>query len=686
MSDLSAADLVANPELGIDPITATTSAKQTGYDDDELAHFRIGKDDLQSIVATIYNFGEKQQDIKRSLRRILTDAVSEDSIDATPTFTLTMHDPDWEIINSGALDHTIDINPGKTPHRWYRLSGFAVNDDDITLTFSTRNAMFLMKQRRPRKSNRKKVTRARFILTLVRSVKDTKIHFFSPQLDKKQKIKPTEFSSEKKRKNHREKGFSDSDKITAKHNPTDKHQRTTIEKVIAAGLDVDAPTLVIISAVMCVIQESVAGKITGGNPPYVGPFQQNRAMGWPATGDAYKDAKGYYSHAIPLYKKNPNGDLGVLVANVQGVTGSTNPLNFGFAQSANKWRDEAQHAVKAYTGFEVGAGTSDTIEFKKKYEFQVPEEGLEHENYLTAIYRLAKEVNWSAYWVRDVLHYQSQEDLFKSKARARIRRFNDGVEGVSFEWQKGKRLNTMTLNVRMERWVAPIGTVVVFDEGGPGEGRWLVTNIRRSMFDELGEITLSKPMREYREPANEPDSRTQNTGRGGPGGTGSPGDASLAGGTLADIKTSWTAKQVIDRIVIPKARFHGMLLGISPQQVVQRNASHGGTSATTWHKGPSSLQWAADMSVGTSYPTEKMDNLAFDLIESFQIDMLANPLATNKDGNVPGNLIDGYHKGFHFQLIYRTNLPQGGDHYNHVHFGVKREQPFPNRAGQRFPP
>src|SRR4051794_10567551 len=122
MSDISAVDLVADPSLGIDPITATTSSKQTGYSNDELAHFRIGKDDMHSILATIYNFGEKgNQDIKRSLRRFLTDAVFEDSIDMTPTFTLTVHDPDWELINNGALEHTIDLNPGKTPHRWYRM-------------------------------------------------------------------------------------------------------------------------------------------------------------------------------------------------------------------------------------------------------------------------------------------------------------------------------------------------------------------------------------------------------------------------------------------------------------------------------------------------------------------------------------------------------------------------------------
>jgi hypothetical protein len=136
-----------------------------------------------------------------------------------------------------------------------------------------------------------------------------------------------------------------------------------------------------------------------------------------------------------------------------------------------------------------------------------PPDGDRNENYLAATYRLADEVQWSAFWVRDALHFISEEDLFKSKPQANFRRASQGIESVSFGWDTQQRLNQMTLSVRMENWVCPLGTVIHFEEGGQAEGRWLVTNIRRSMFDELGEITLSKPMREKLEPANQPGER-----------------------------------------------------------------------------------------------------------------------------------------------------------------------------------
>lgn len=675
----TAAELVADPSLSIDPITAETSARK-GYTDKEIAHFRIGHDEIDRLVIRIFNFGRKKQ-TKKNIRHFVTDAVFEDSIDSTPTFTMTVHDPDWELLNTGALDHNIDINPGGIPHRWYRLGSLDVSDDDITLVFHTRNAVYLTMHKAPRKSNRKRVTRAQFILMLVRTVKKTRIRFFSPQLRKRQKIKKTRFGSDKERQRHHEKGFDESDHIKVKHKNATQTQLNVIEKVIAAGEDKHAPHLVIVAAVMTITQETEAGANTA-NSKYIGVFQQDPRY-WAATGDPYKDAvgargkQGFYDAAIAQYRKDPNQSLEDLILRVQAPGYSLYGLEVA------KWRGDAQHAVEAY-GLTVGggnSGASTSIDFKKKYEFHVgPPDGDANENYLAAIYRLAEEVRWRAFWVNDVLHYQSEEELFKAKARKRLRRFEDGIEGVSFGWDHVRqplgdrnKINTMTLRVRMELWVAPLGTVVVFDEGGPAQGRWLITNIRRSVFDELGEIVLSKPVRPRSEPANEPGSREPTV----PGGPGSPtqDDVSTALGTLADVKSTMTPKQIIDRFVIPKAKHWGMTDGISPQQVVADNNRHGGTTATTWHKGDGTLQWAVDMSTGSHLPDNAKDNLAADLIMSFNLPLMANPLAMPRDGNVRGNLTNAYHKGFHWQFIYRTDLGSGGgNHYNHVHLGIKRDE------------
>lgn len=665
----SAAEIVRNPRLDIDPITAQT-ASSDGYTDDELAHFRIRHDEIRKLPVTIYNYGKKGTRAKTNLRPHVTDAIFEDSIDKTPTFTVVIHDPSWDLLNTGALGHTIDLNPGKIPHRWYRLDSVAVADDDITLVFATRNAVLLSYKKRPHKANRKRVTRAQFIKSLLHDVKKTRIKFYCPQLNKKQKIRKTRFDSETTRSRGHEKGFTSSDKITVKHQPANPAQRRVIEKTIQAGIDEGMPGLVIVSGVMCTIQESTASEHPPPNGQFVGAFQQSKAYGWPATTDAYKDAKGYYSKAIKVYKSHTSMDLGTLVGTVQGVIGSTNPLNSGYVGSTNRWRDEAQHAVNAFGGVEVGdPGSMSTVNFKKKYEFMVgPPDGTRNENYLAAIYRMADEVHWSAFWVKDVLHFLSEEDLFKSKARFRLRRGWHGVESVSFGWDRGKRVNQMTVRARMERWICPVGTVVTFDEGGPARGRWLVTNIRRSMFDELGEITLSKPMRERLEPAQEAGQRSVQPKGGGAGGFG--GDLSALGLlTIEDISSSWSPQRIIEQVVRNYAKFFKMNTGVDIAAIRGSNVT--GHVADSDHHQPWNVHDAIDMSNGGN-PTPEMDDLASALIMAFNMPDLDNPNATRKNGQVLGNLVNAYHKGFRFQLIYRTFLVNGGDHYHHVHFGCRR--------------
>ena len=672
----TAAELVAEPELDIEPLTPEVGAiaagvgTRSGYSKHELAVFRIGHDDVEHLALTILNYpnvtrkGKPRRSTRLNARPHVSEAEFEDSLEQTPTFTITIHDEDWELLNLGALEHPMDINPGRIPNRWYRLSRISVVDSDITLTFETRNAVHLANIKKRHKVNRKRMTRAEFIKSLLRDVKKTRIKFVSPELHKKQKIRKTVFDSERVRKRSRAHGFTPSDKITVKGVTASPLQRRTIEKIIAAGLDVKAPGLVIVSAVMCTIVESNAGAHTTGNPPYVGPFQQNRAMGWPATGDAYKDAKGYYAKAIPYWREHHNEmTLGGIVMRVQGALPSLNALNTGFDAKADQARPEAQHAVNAYGGVEVGdPGVPGTIDVKEPYFFTTgPPGGPRRENHLAAIYRLAEEVHWRAFWVKDVLYYMSEEDLFKQAAVTRLRRYDNGVEHVNFSWDRGKRINEMIITVRMERWICPVGTVVVFDEGGPAKGRWLVSNIRRSMFDELGEITLKKPMRERFEPANDPGTKDVDPDSKA-GVLDAPGGDIVGGGGIEDVKRSWTPKQVIDRIVKPKARNHGCTI----------TSELRGNDSDSMHSGPANYQWAIDMSNGHS-PTPQMDDLAAELIMAFNLPDLNLTLersSQSRQWSENPNI-----KGFDIEVGYRTW--EGGDHFNHVHFGCRRVEPAP---------
>jgi peptidoglycan hydrolase-like protein with peptidoglycan-binding domain len=117
-----------------------------------------------------------------------------------------------------------------------------------------------------------------------------------------------------------------------------------------------------------------------------------------------------------------------------------------------------------------------------------------------------------------------------------------------------------------------------------------------------------------------------------------------------------TPEHIIDNIVLPIAQRCG--INRTPAENDAANARHGATNTggRSDHQGPGNVAWAADMSNGSS-PTPEMDKLARALAQRFDIPW-------NGSG-----LVNAVHGGYRYQLIYRTMT--GGNHYNHVHFGVR---------------
>lgn len=131
-----------------------------------------------------------------------------------------------------------------------------------------------------------------------------------------------------------------------------------------------------------------------------------------------------------------------------------------------------------------------------------------------------------------------------------------------------------------------------------------------------------------------------------------------AGAPAGRISAGMTPKQIIDTIALPIANRDGVR--VTPESVDAANAVHGPTKggSRSDHEGPPDVAWAADLSNG--YTTPQEDQLAADLAQRFGIPWHG------------AGLVSATHDGFRFQLIYRINTPQAGDHYTHVHFGVRR--------------
>lgn len=619
----------------------TTISKDRNH---EMAHMSSDVD-IERIYLDVV--GGKKLDT--DVRDVVLSAEFEDSIDQTPTFKITIHDPDWALLNSGALDTAIDVRVA--PRRWYRLDAVEVDNDDITLTFITRNAAYLTYHKKRKVVSRSKVTRAQFIYSLVRSVKKVRIPFYCPQLDVRQPIAKLTESQRHSKDKKRKPGIPTSSEIRVQGVPADSSQRKNIEEVLQVGFEGvtingkvrKASERVQVGAIMCITQESAArtsATAISQNGPQVGLFQQAKSTGWPATRNPTTDAIAFYKKFIPIVDSSAGGDMGELIDRVQGS---------GQPDLYNKWQDEASQTVGAFQG----GGGLPSGDLAVAYEFDT-RNGDHDENYLAATYRLAETVNWRAYWVRDALHFMSEEDLFKARARVALKRGEDGVEGFHGGWDRSKKANQITIDVRMDLWVCPVGTVVIWDEGGTFKGRWLVTNIRRPAFTDLGTIVLSQPMKEKKEPAH--DMKTRQIG-GGP----FPDSGNIDG----------SPKEIIDTIVIPIAaryRMHspGFSTVITADSVSAANSQHGATvdGNRSDHQGPPGVAWAADMSDGYTTPNE--DKLADELAKTFGIPWTGSGLVTKTT------------KYNRFQLIYRTN--RGGNHFNHVHFGVKKLADNPNSS------
>ena len=139
--------------------------------------------------------------------------------------------------------------------------------------------------------------------------------------------------------------------------------------------------------------------------------------------------------------------------------------------------------------------------------------------------------------------------------------------------------------------------------------------------------------------------------------------ASAAPGSLGELAGS--PEQIVNGVV-EYAHANGFP-NVTVESVRVANAAHSVQTTsgyTSDHKGPPDFAWAADFSNGNA-PTPQMDALAATIAGAFSIPWQGSGLVSA--GNAE----------YRLQLIYRTC--GGGDHWNHVHFGVKK------MPGQRPP-
>ena len=452
------------------------------------------------------------------------DVVVSRTIEGASTVAVTVSDRDRKLLRSGILSHRLTT---EIDGLFFTLVSVEKQGSDLHLTFEDREIYVLRTYNKPivqsQKTNRKHMTRAEFILRLIKEVKEEKIPYVIPELHVVQPIgKSADNADQTSNTTNRSYGIPKKNGLSVAGGAMTEEQRVNANKVLDVGSSRLPPRRDLVMAVMCCIQESTfhnLGQPLPGaynhlsadpakNP--VGVFQQIKYWGWPASRDVETDAAAFYDHLIPYAAANPNQDYGQIIAG-RAVQNSGTPGAY------DKHRDEAEAIVTSYgipSGTSAQANSSWIVQSNAStdYEFYrgIPPTaqaqkkkgrgGWGKEGSWDCIKRLADEVQWRAFFVSGTFYYISDEDLFKSQPQATIDEDTRGIDSIDGQYDEGKKSASLTITCEMSRWAAPPGSIIQVVNMGPWNGRWIVNQVDRSVFSRQATIVVKKPLPVLPEP------------------------------------------------------------------------------------------------------------------------------------------------------------------------------------------
>jgi hypothetical protein len=316
--------------------------------------------------------------------------------------------------------------------------------------------------------------------------------------------------------------------LTVKGVPITDDQKTNAGIIIGVGKRLGATRKCIVTAVATAIQESTLQNIDYGDkagPDSRGLFQQRSSWGSlvdrmnPETSSAM--FYGSPGHAIQYDIDHPGIPDWELSYNVQHcaaqdkylpqqwVPEANNLVNAygmvaadksgnteGLASLANGMFTGVSNAINSGLGIQTpGVSTNGGAYYF--FRGNIVGRGNKRvrlaENSWSCIQRLAGEVNFSAFFVSGTFYWISEDLLLKQQPQYNLTEFMDGIMGIDGSYKHLSKAAQLTVTADVGRWMAPPGTCVVIQNMGPWNGRWIVTEYSRSLFDLQATITLKKP-------------------------------------------------------------------------------------------------------------------------------------------------------------------------------------------------
>jgi hypothetical protein len=605
------------------------------------------------------------------------------TIDGSSSVKISIHDHDLDFLDSEMLSQKLDA---RIDGLWFRYMGADLDGPQINITLQDREIAILSEFTDPVSAYRKDMTRAEFIVSLVRKALPH-VPIFCPQLHVVQPIE-TERQGKKAKddvKANRGKGIGDAKGLTVKGEKATPAQIEVGERAARTVASHKAPFRVGVATFAALIVESGLGAFSSNYMQMIGSTAAASKYSPTVIEEAVTGfLKGYINGeggALAYFHGHPDAEPHQIAQEAQqsGAGEATQgAANYG------PWTAEARAWLEAFEGGEFSAeGASRTV--TEPYKFEVCTPGADgkkqDKNWWGGIKREAKAVNWRAFFVAGRFFYIDEFELFRGMVRWAIDRDTPGVQKVKGSWRANHPATDITIEAFASHWKVPPGAVTTLGGYGPfsvgfgdaplkkgqvgissnrkaatGEGRarYLVETIDAPLRDsdvsglKLVTVKLRKPTAPLPEPAAK--TKTLSTKSGGVGFGGGTGEMGVLEGTPEDI-----VNQVVD--------YAHQELGFpcTPSSVKAANATHGPTTSggTSDHQGPPNVRWAADMSdngfVHAANGTPGMTHLAAAIAQAFEIPWDGAGLVTHETG------------GYRMQLIYRTM--EGGDHFTHVHFG-----------------
>lgn len=658
------------PTLAVNQLTGRT----TPISDDFRADVEMDKFVLDVVKNT-----RALKDIDISER--ITGGEIVQTMDGASTVKVDVHDPNKVLLNSGVLDHKIDITLDGLR---FRLCAVSKNDLEISLTFEDFSIAQIRRHKELVTTNRNRLTRAEFVVYLMRRVKSNKqLAIVCPELSK---VQPTASSKKEIKQIQRDAGLANTGDLRvwyakgAGHDFTvraaNNAQLNVGEDILDVGVKMKAPRKVLIAAIATGMAESGMVNLDSGDRDSKGVFQQRPSQGWPASGDVGTDAKAFFDAAIAYAQGHDSATVQEIASAVQRPAASTH-WKYG---SASKY---AADWVDAY-----GGASFTTVAYKKQVVFTTKDSDGKPRDWWTTIKDTMDEVNWAVFMANGTAYVIAEEDLIRSKPRMVISEETEGIDSINFDYDIGQPVSTATVLCRAGRWVAPPGTVVLLKKVGPASGRWLVGTITRPLFSRDTTIELKKADHSLKEPAADIVTRSTadqsvtehhgNTDQSDTalGPTFGPGAANL--GPTFRRGTFKYGPQAMGRgvaLASVMVDFLELVAGYTSEDIyINYGTNHGQTTTS----GSTSDHWdghAVDLNVDgtatdqnslTQHSQSKGDNIAIAAMRVCGMSLAEARRA------IPGLTQFNHNftwQGHRVQIGWRTRV--GGNHFDHVHLGVR---------------